>query len=234
MLFKNFAAAATLATVLISVSLPSNAATIIKLPEQKLTVVGGPQAGDVGPYKYTGGGNSSKLDEGDDLLFQKGGDAKGDFKFITEKDVKDDTVFSYFSATGTATSASFKVTEALLTSLSSITLSFNYEVLKAGTLSTFLFDGTKETALKFQKDLELDKYLLATSDDFKGLLAKDVTYSILWKYDTTDKDAKAGFNNAVLEIATVPEPSEALGLLGFGLAVYGGALQKKRNLKRAA
>jgi hypothetical protein len=63
------------------------------------------------------------------------------------------------------------------------------------------------------------------------LLAANTAYSIQWVYTGT---GVAGFNNAVLQTETVPEPSEVLGLLGFGLVAFGGALQKKRSVKRAA
>jgi hypothetical protein len=223
MLFKNVITAATLATVLLGTSLPSYAAFVIPLPEDLGIGFGGQPAG---PFTYTGGGSTEALSGAINAAAPFNGSFVGD-----SNDISGDTSFSYLSQNGaTALSASFFVTPQLLSNLTSITLSFN-ALPTAGTLTAYLFDVTNNSQLNSLVANNIALYGSVNSGDFKSLLAANTAYSIQWVYTGT---GVAGFNNAVLQTETVPEPSEALGLLGFGLAVYGGALQKKRSLKRAA
>jgi hypothetical protein len=215
MLFKNVVMAASLATILTSVSLPTYAAGLaIPLPEDAVAVgVGGQPAG---PFTYTGGASKQAL--------------SGPFVNSSPPDYPGDNSYSAISGSGTALSASFFVTQPLLSNLTSINLFFN-AALDSGTLTAYLYDSTNNQQLNPLFVDTTTSYGGRTSGDFKSLLVANTAYSIQWVYAGT---GVAGFNNAVIQTEAVPEPSEALGLLGFGLAVYGGALQKKRGQKRAA
>jgi hypothetical protein len=214
MLFKNVVMAASLVTVLTSVSLPTYAAGLaIPLPEDAVAVgIGGQPAG---PFTYTGGGSKQAL--------------SGPF-VNSPPDYPGDNSYSSISGNGTALSASFFVTQPLLSNLTSINLFFN-AALDSGTLTAYLYDSTNNQQLNPLVVDTTTSYGGLTSGNFKSSLVANTAYSIQWIYTGT---GVAGFNNAVIQTEAVPEPSEALGLLGFGLAVYGGALQKKRSLKRAA
>jgi hypothetical protein len=225
MLFKNFVVAASLVTVLTSVSLPTYAAGLtIPLPEDAFAAGAGNQP--AGPFTYTGGGSKEALGGAINAAAPFNG------SFVTaNNDIPGDNSFSYLSQTGaTALSASFFVTQQLLTNLTSITLSFN-ALPTAGTLTAYLYDATNNVQLNSLVVDSIALYGGVSSGDFKSSLAANTAYSIQWIYTGT---GVAGFNNAVIQTEAVPEPSEALGLLGFGLVAFGGSLQKKRNLKRAA
>jgi hypothetical protein len=234
MLFKNVVAAATLATVLFGTSLPSHAAFLIPLPEANLGATG-PQGSQAGPFTYAGGGSAQALGNVAPNNTFNGGTGFA----AAPPDNALDQSFSYFNATGTATSAFFDTTNQV-PGVNSIVLTFTYQVLQAGTLKVDLFNVTTgnavaSAALNAFTGATADGYNTFTSANFLGDLAANTKYSIQWSYRLPDVAAgTAGFNNAFLQTEVVPEPSEALGLLGFGLAVYGGALQKKRGQKRAA
>jgi hypothetical protein len=145
-----------------------------------------------------------------------------------------DNSFSYLTKNGdTATSGSFLVTQQLLNSLVSINLFFNSQVSAGTSLSAFLLPNVANAVPLLLVTDNIAAYGGVNSGNFKNSLLANTSYSIRWVFnDPNNTGGVAGFNNAVLQ--AVPEPSEALGLLGFGFAVYGGALQKKRAQKRAA
>jgi PEP-CTERM motif len=243
MLFKNVVMTATLATVLIGTSLPSYAADFkIPLPEDTLVGVsfeGGPQKANAGKFTYVDPAVvSAKPLAVDTDPTNKGFNGGKGFENNKATDYTEDKSFSYFAKGGTATSAKFKIPEKLP---DGIVLQFTYEILKAGSLEVALFDVTDEKKVT-KVDSVLDNFKSVVdkyddtfkSDNFIKSLEVSKAYSIQWKYTLGD-GGTAGFNNALLTVTTpVPEPSATVGLLGFGLAVYGGALQKKRSLKRAA
>jgi len=91
-----------------------------------------------------------------------------------------------------------------------------------------LFNISSNVASSDSKTKDITSFI-STSRTTTGFAGFNLSYELF------GGTADAGFNQTVLTITPVPEPSEFLGLLGFGMTLVTGRIVKfKRSLSRAS
>ncbi|MBC7882761.1 MAG: hypothetical protein H7Y37_15830 [Anaerolineae bacterium] len=239
MLLKNAIAATALFTVLLGVSLPSNAAVFqIALPEQNLGNIG-PNNSQAGPYVYTDSNGTDITNTGGNAQALNGvfnTTLFNDTIKARTTDYNTDTVYSILLDGQTATSrGSINLVQAQIDALSKVTLSFDYEIVTSGTLTVQIDGPDGKKAIGGALAVTGQTYTPFSDNTLKQFFTKPGAYSILWTYNDAQGTGDFGFNSALITVEAVPEPSEFLGIISFGVMAFGGGLiQKKRRSNRVA